>query len=430
MFARIRWRLVAWTMLVVGVILLALGVIVYAALDRRLMDQLDRNLTSRADIEGPAFGAIMGGGPGRRPGYSGGVFYVALQPDGGLFANPQQVNLEGASFPVPTGGVDVLATMMLNGEPTRVYVRLLAPPAPPGARLVVGQNLVPELGALRSLLVVLVVGGTMGLLMSLAGAWFLAGRALVPIERAFRRQQEFVADASHELRTPLTVLRSATDLLHRHRGEPLEANGELFDDVRAEIGRLERLTSDLLTLARSDRGELQLAVAEVDAAAIVADVVRRAEPLAGDRGVRLILDGGDAAALVEADPDRLHQLVLILLDNALEHTPRGGEVRARVGGEQGEVAITVADTGDGIPPEHLPHIFERFYRADAARTRTRSGAGLGLAIARTLAEAHGGTLTITSEPGAGTRATVRLPGCGGATADVAGAADRLAAGRE
>src|SRR5205807_4015663 len=130
--------------------------------------------------------------------------------------------------------------------------------APDADLLIVGQSLQSEQTALHFLLLVLVAGGGLGLLMVLGGAWFLAGRALVPIQQAFQRQQEFVADASHELRTPLTVLRSATDLLNQHREQPVEHNGELFDDVRAEIARMERLAQDLLTLARSDAGGVEL----------------------------------------------------------------------------------------------------------------------------------------------------------------------------
>jgi signal transduction histidine kinase len=259
---------------------------------------------------------------------------------------------------------------------------------------------------------VLVAGGALGLLFSFAGAWFLAGRALVPIELAFRRQQEFVADASHELRTPLTVLRSATELLHRHRAEPLEANGELFEDIRAETGRLERLAGELLTLARSDRGELQLAVAEVGLGARAAEATHRVELLAREREVELSINLEPLEPTVEADPDRLQQVLLILLDNAIQHTPKGGRVTVAVRRQAGEALVEVEDTGAGIAPEHLPRVFDRFYRADQARAR--GGTGLGLAIARTLVEAHGGELTLASAPGEGTRATVRLRATGSA----------------
>ena len=179
-------------------------------------------------------------------------------------ANPQQVDIEGLSWPPPEPRAPAFETVEINGEATRIVTRR----APDGGTIIVGQSLEPEFAALRSLLLVLGGGALLGLLLSLAGAWFLSGRALVPIQQAFRRQQEFIADASHELRTPLTVLRSATDLLNQRRDEPLAANGELFDDTRAEIARMERIAADLLTLARSDQGEVELLVAPIELADI------------------------------------------------------------------------------------------------------------------------------------------------------------------
>jgi two-component system, OmpR family, sensor histidine kinase CiaH len=428
--AGIHWRLVAWTMLVLGLILVALGTAVYVALEQALLAAVDRNLAGRAE-QAATSGALRAGDAGSqgagerrdreyREGYRGGVFYLVLGADGGVLANPQRVDAAGVAFPTPAAGAGArpgrrereraYATVVLDDEPVRVYARPLREGEAPGARLVVGQSLEPEQEALESLVQVLVGGGVAGLLLSLAGAWFLAGRALVPIEQAFLRQQAFVADAAHELRTPLTVLRSATDLLDRHRDEPLAANGDLLDDARHEVGRLERLAGDLLTLARSDRDGLELAVAPLDLGALAAAVVRRAEPLAQSRGVALGFRGEAPPPVVEADPDRLEQVLLILLDNALRYTPTGGRVDVRVRREGDGAAVEVADTGIGISAQHLPRVFERFYRADPARTRRDGGAGLGLPIARTVVEAHGGRLTLDSTPGAGTRAVVSLPG--------------------
>src|SRR5262249_18319077 len=185
--------------------------------------------------------------------------------------------------------------------------------------LVIGQSLVSEQETLDQLLFVAFTGGIFGLILSLIGAWFLAGRALIPIQRAFDRQREFVADASHELRTPLTVLRAATDLLGQHRTELLDANGELFDDLRQEIGQLERLAGDLLTLARSDLGELELAVGEIALGPFVENVARLVLPLARQRQVAVECLT-DETVQVETDPDRLQQMLLALLDNTLKHS--------------------------------------------------------------------------------------------------------------
>src|SRR5262249_3397796 len=153
--------------------------------------------------------------------------------------------------------------------------------------LAVGQSMASDYDTLRRTLLGLLAAGLVGLLLSFAGAWFLAGRALVPIEEAFRRQQGFVADASHGLPTPLTTLRSAADRLTQRRAEPLAANGELFDDMREEIARLERQAADLLTLARADLRELGLAMGDVDVGALATDIVRRSAPLAQSHGVAL-----------------------------------------------------------------------------------------------------------------------------------------------
>jgi two-component system sensor histidine kinase CiaH len=294
-------------------------------------------------------------------------------------------------------------TVSLFDEPTRVYARPLR-----NAWLVVGKSLAPEQSALRQLLVVMATTGLVGLLLSVAGGWFLAGRALVPIAESFRRQQEFIADAGHELRTPLTILRSATDLLHQHRDEPLTANDELFDDARHEIGRLERLAGDLLTIAQSDQHSLSLAEADVDLPVLASDLVRRLTPLAQARGVELAARGEKGVAMVEGDPDRLEQVLLILLDNAIKHTPSGGSVTVTVRHQGNDVLTEVADTGEGIPTEHLPRVFDRFYRGDRSRSRADGSTGLGLAIARSLVDAHNGRLLISSSPGNGTRVTIQL----------------------
>src|SRR6266567_170116 len=299
-------------MLILGLILVLLGASVYVALSRGLLDEVDRNLLSRSDQAmpflfpdrrpdgagpgGPPGGG--GGGPRRAPqGYSGGIFFLALLPDGTVLANPQQVNT--TELPWPEAGMTAFATIQLgDGDMARVVLRRM----PDGGLLVTGQSLQAEQTALHSLVLVLVGGGGLGLLLSLAAAWFLSGRALIPIHQAFQRQQEFIADASHELRTPLTVLRSATDLLNTHRGQALEQNGELFDDVRAEIARMERLAMDLLTLARPDAGGLELMTAPIEVADVASEVVRRTTPLAQSHGIQLALHADAEEAIVEADP--------------------------------------------------------------------------------------------------------------------------------
>jgi signal transduction histidine kinase len=172
---------------------------------------------------------------------------------------------------------------------------------------------------------------------------------------------------------------------------------------------MERLAMDLLTLARSDAGGLELMTAPVEMASIAGEVVRRTTPLASSQGILLGLHSDSSDALVEADPDRLQQVLLILIDNAIKHTPSGGRVDVTVKRHGQQVLVEVADTGTGISPEHLPRIFDRFYRADKARARAQGGTGLGLAIAKMVVDAHNGHLSLASTIGVGTTATVSLP---------------------
>jgi two-component system OmpR family sensor kinase len=225
------------------------------------------------------------------------------------------------------------------------------------------------------------------------------------LEQALAAQRRFVADASHELRTPLTTVLGNLDFLTRHANLHDADLREALADAKAEAQRMSRLIEDLLFLARADAGQ-RLQMTTVRADETVREVIRQARRLANEQ---TITSGPIAAATIVASPDHFKQLLLILLDNAIKYTPPGGTiaVSADVSGDPPELAIQIADTGRGIPPEDLPHIFERFYRAEQARAG--SGSGLGLAIARWLVDEHGGRIDVTSSVGQGSVFTVRLP---------------------
>jgi signal transduction histidine kinase len=299
---------------------------------------------------------------------------------------------------------------------------------------------------LATLREVALLAGAMVILLACGAGWALAGAALQPIKRitqaaraigaaqdfdrrvdyagpadevgqlastfntmldrlraAFVVQRRFVGDASHELRTPLTTIRGNLGLLER-KPPIMEADREaVVADLVSETERLMRLVGDLLTLARSDAGR-PLRQEPVALGPLLASLLRR---LAVAHPGREIRQEGWADLVVLGDPDALTQVLLIMLDNALKFTPAGGAVAVGVAGEPGHVAISVRDSGPGIAPEALPHIFERFYQADA--TRTGTGTGLGLAIAHALMAGQHGTISVQSQPGQGATFTVRLP---------------------
>lgn len=227
-------------------------------------------------------------------------------------------------------------------------------------------------------------------------------QTLERLENLFRTQQRFLADVSHELRTPLTTIRGNVDLLRRMG----MADPDFLDDIQAELERMTRLVNDLLLLARADVGSMPIMREPIDVDTLLVDVYRQVAMLTPPVAMKL---GEVDQARVLGDRDRLRQLFLNLLDNAIKYTPAGGTVRLSLSKTAERVDVVVSDTGVGIPEQDLPHIFDRFYRVDKARTRMMGGSGLGLSIVKSIVEAHGGDIHVTSEVGKGTTFYVSLP---------------------
>jgi len=276
----------------------------------------------------------------------------------------------------------------------------------------VGRSIEEQESALRLLRNLLLGLGVLAVLVATIGGLFLASRALLPAQLAFARQQAFIGDASHELRTPLTLLRANAELLLRHRAQVSDDAAEMLQEIVEETEHINHISSELLLLARLDAGQLHLEREVVDLAEIAGNVARRVTPLATGKGIMLDRSGLHTARLI-GDAEALERAALILVDNAVKYTSSGGNVDLRSSIENGNATLTVADTGIGIDPAHIPHLTERFYRVDRARSRETGGAGLGLAIAHGIASAHAGRLAITSEPGKGTIVRLILPVNGG-----------------
>jgi len=236
-----------------------------------------------------------------------------------------------------------------------------------------------------------------------AGGYFLSRKSTEPVERTFNYMRRFMADAAHELRTPVAVVRATAEVtLQQER--PTEEYRAALEVVEREAERLGHIVDDLLTLARADAGERALQPQRMYLDDLVLDALDAARTLAAPNGVALDVGEFEEAA-IDADPILIHQLVMNLVQNAIKFTPTGGQVRVDVAVREGRPVLVITDTGVGIDPEHLPHVFERFFRGDPARTRSE-GAGLGLAIVRWIADVHGAEIHLSSEPGVGTRAEV------------------------
>ncbi len=230
---------------------------------------------------------------------------------------------------------------------------------------------------------------------------------LARLDQTFGSMRRFVADASHELRTPIAVIRGEADVaLSQERSAA--AYRETLSVILDESRRLSRLVDDLLNLARADAGNVQLQLREFYFGDLLRDCCRSVQAMAAARGVAVECQSPEDVPY-RGDEELLHRLAMNLLDNAIRHTPSGGRVGIALESGDAELRIRVVDTGTGIAPEALPHLFDRFYRGDPARSRQDGGFGLGLAIVKWVAESHGGTVEVSSQPGAGSTFTVTLP---------------------
>lgn len=264
-----------------------------------------------------------------------------------------------------------------------------------------------ELALLRMLLLILLVGLIGGTMIIISAGYYLARRALVPVRVAWEKQQQFVADASHELRTPLAVIKSNAELTLRHPAHTIEEESIRITNVIRETIRMSRLVSSLLTLARADAEVTGLVFDHTSLRDIIDIVVDQFRPIASMKGVSMEVTMPTDIVLV-ADKERLHQLLVILLDNAIKYTT-SGNITISCLQQSSQMMMKISDTGCGIQGDDLPHVFDRFFRGDKARTRDNGGTGLGLSIAKWIVEAHGGKIKVTSQSGVGTEVQVSIP---------------------
>jgi len=457
-FHSIRIRLTLWYVLLLAVILGGFSAGLYFALRERLYDNLDESLDIRVSVLVEAIDYQNGiptlprGGEGEDP--DAGEHITRVYDSRGRQTFDQSVEFRRP----PEEPAIIEATLRTGPTVRRVKagdqtMRVKTVPLKLGPDTVgvleVGVTEEDVTDTLRVLLVIIAIAYPLTLGIASLGGIFLAGRALAPIDRitrtarritaedlsqrlnlrladdevgrlartfdemiarledAFQRQRQFTADASHELRTPLTAIKGQTEVaLSRERSA--EAYREVLAVVNDEVDRLIRLVASLLTMARADAGQIAIVKERVDLGDLAAGVAEQVAPLAEERGVQVEVPPGPATS-INADEGLILQLLLNLVDNAVKYTGRGGRVTLGWASRDGYMELWVRDTGAGIPPEHLPRIFDRFYRADTARSRAEGGTGLGLSICRWIAEAHGGSISAESAPGSGSTFTVRLP---------------------
>ena len=413
-----RRRLALVTLVLIGALVLAIGAATAFVATRALDQDVDRVLEQSALAESQRLAGELptGGGDAsdERPPEASDTFFLVLDPSGTLVSNPSGVPRQGlpdeeAVAAARANGRD-LRTVDDGAVPIRLLTLPIGPAGNPVGWLQTGFVLTLHDRQTGSLILAITLVGLVGLAGAALVTLFVTGRALVPIRAAFATERRFVADASHEIRTPAAIIRASAEVLDRE-GLVAEGGHELVADIVAESDRLGGLVDELLALAASERGALTIERRPIDLAEVARDTVRRAGPLAAERGIELVGPVDDRRILpVLGDADRLVQVLLVLVDNATRHSSPGGRVTVTAEQSGGRsVAVWVDDEGPGIPEDSREAIFEPFARLPGSRTGADAGSGLGLAIGRRLAELHGGSLVATEAPGGGARFVLSIP---------------------
>lgn len=437
----IRLRLAAWfsAAMVAGLALFGAGM--WFALEHRLLAGVDARLAQRVEGVRRALG-VPGEIRSRERLQQELTEFAGEVPEGGLvqLRDPAGVLMlpDASQLPFPNrSGAPfrtLSATVQCLGQPFEVLV---------------AQSLDDVEAVMRDFRNLLLLMAPAALLVACLGGYWLSSRALRPVdaittvagsigvhnlsqrvtvpqtgdelqrmsetwnqvlerlESSVKRLRQFTADASHELRTPLALIRATAELALRREREPEEYRKSLRSITDVAV-QMTALTEDLLTLARADANGLDMPLGPIDLAELVSRVVEQSATMAAEKGVRLDPGANGTPVMARANSDGIRRLLLILIDNALRHTAAGGSVIVSAEGTPDGALVAVQDTGEGIAPDALPHIFERFYRSDPARGG--AGFGLGLSIAQAIARAHGSEIVAESRPGEGARFRLRLSG--------------------
>jgi two-component system, OmpR family, heavy metal sensor histidine kinase CusS len=454
----VRWRLTLWYGATLSAILIGFSGAVYLRMRDHLLNLTDATLYEELvelEVEiGRARGLSSRSLDELEIRFSspeGYVFQVGTVGGKTLF---RSIGVRAGELPAPDARLTEASSPIYQSVnlyklgPSRLASCVI--PSPPRPLLIqAAATLAPNIRALQELMVIALTIGPLALACALGGGYWLARKALAPVDRmaveaaeitsarldrrlvepvtedefsclartfnamiarlqrSFEEIRRFTADAAHELRTPLAAMRTEAEVALCSPRSP-ERDGRVLEDLLEEIERLTRLVSHLLFLSREDTGIGARDFQPVHLDDVVRDVGEHMQVAAREKGVKLVVDLPELCQ-VSGDAHRLRQLFFNLLDNAIKYTPPDGKVTIEGKPSNGEAHVIVADTGIGIPADHLPYVFDRFYRVDPSRSPETDGSGLGLAICRSIAEAHGGRIEIDSTLGSGTRVTLSLP---------------------
>lgn len=424
-FRHSRWQLTIYYSIIMAVFLIVLIVTMHFSMKWAISSEQARELMDMA--KSVASGqAVLVQNPERHfddgfemQGDQDRLFFYVFDTEGRL------MNFSRSSFLIEPFVLDViedwkgreeelgdLAVFSQTLKKTEVRVMMAFHPIMVNGQLIgnvyVGKEISAMYRGLQKATYTLAGLAVVALIIATGVGYIMAGKAIVPLREAYEKQRQFAADASHELRTPLSVVLASAEILGSDPSITSPFLKQVIGDVHDEVKKMTKLVSDLLVVARSDNQALKLKLTKIDLAAALDQTMRLMQPLAEKKRISLLREGGDSL-ITKLDEQKIKQLMLILVDNAVKYTPEGGKITVRLeDASAGKIVFSVADTGIGIAPADQKRIFDRFYRVDKSRSREMGGNGLGLAIAQEIVGLHGGSIKVASTLGVGTVFTVTL----------------------
>lgn len=402
MFSTIKWRLTFLNTMVVALILGILSISLYLFMNTTISKRIDNEMERNIEISMKNF---LIPNPRIFEPRSVTVYYLI---NGNIKISPE-VNLSEELLERirPTSKTSEFISINVDGYNYRVITK--ESPSPAVAYVQTIRNVHSEYEQLLLLKWVLIFGSALGCLISLGIGYLLANYSLIPIQRSWNQQKRFVGDASHELRTPIAVIQSGAEQLLQDPEKSVIEHAETVNRMLKETRRMNRLISDLLLLAKTDSDQIMIYKNRVNIFEIVEDVAEYFEDVAMLKGISFNVVCSDEV-YVMIDKEKIQQLFINLLDNAMKYTNEGGAVTLKVAMIGQKLTISVKDSGIGIAPEHHQKLFDRFYRVDKARTRGEErGHGLGLSIVKWIVDSHDGDIEVKSELGKGTEFIITLP---------------------
>ncbi|PEO10216.1 two-component sensor histidine kinase [Bacillus wiedmannii] len=406
MFQKTRIRLTIVNSLVFILLIGILGSIIYSYTYKRIYNEVDQSIKMMAqyreklDVKIPPrkrMENIQIGDPRvTRITWNGKI--VKIEGDNRKFRSIFEENLEKFS----PKNLEELQDIEVQGRYFRAFSL-----QKDGEIVQIVRDITAEERMLNTLFLILVIGCSIGSLCAIGIGFFLAGRALVPIQNSWEKQQQFVSDASHELRTPLAVIQSKTDVLFQSPSATIEEKAMDISTISKECRRLSKLVSNLLLLARSDSNQIEMDKKTFELDKLLEEIVAPYKEIASYQEKEMILKVEHDISFM-GDRERIHQMMVILLDNAMKYTNGGGHIQIDCTQTSSSIRIRVKDDGIGVKDEDTPKLFDRFYQGDKARSASE-GAGLGLSIANWIVEKHYGKILVDSKWGEGTCFEVNFP---------------------